>query len=283
MPSLLRSIRTVLWGALLALLITGVGQGIWGALVETNLRITPQIPWAVAAMAFFLYLLWQYLGGKWWPHTTSGARRTYLRARPVPARVFAWVMIVGFLSILALSGLWIILFQIVRMPANVLPDISSYPAVTLSLMLVMASLAAPLIEEAGFRGYSQVILERQFKAPTAIMISSTLFALAHLTHGFLWPKLLVYFLAGVVFGLSAYLCKSILPGIVVHIMADATFFTLVWPYDSSRPTIWEEGADVWFWVHCIQASVFTTLAILAFRRLASAAEDSQRQAMGTFT
>jgi hypothetical protein len=69
-----------------------------------------------------------------------------------------------------------------------------------------------------------------------------------------------YFLAGLVFGVMAYLTNSILPGIVVHI-GDATFFTMVWPYEGIRP--W----DGWFWVHITQAIVFAGLALLAFRRL----------------
>jgi membrane protease YdiL (CAAX protease family) len=115
-------------------------------------------------------------------------------------------------------------------------------------------------------------LERDFSGPVAIVISSVFFALAHITHGFLWPKLLVYFLVGLVFGVTAYLTNSILPGIPVHIMADMSFFTLIWPHDTARRLVWEGGADTWFWVHAAQALIFTLLAILVFRRLARMTE-----------
>ena len=49
-----------------------------------------------------------------------------------------------------------------------------------------------------------------------------------MVHGFLVPKLLVYFLAGVVFGVMAYVANSTVPAIPVHIIGDLTFFTLVW-------------------------------------------------------
>jgi hypothetical protein len=78
----------------------------------------------------------------------------------------------------------------------------------------------------------------------------------------------VYFLAGLVFGLTAYLTDSILPGMAVHVGADLTFFTLVWPHDTARRLVGDGGADAWFWVHVTQALVFTALAIPAFRRLA---------------
>ncbi len=268
MRSVASRILNVAWSAILAFLILAFGQGVWSALVVSNLRTSPTIPWAVPVMAVLLWLMWQYLGGKWWPHNTSETRRRNLRANRVSGQAFARALLAGVLSIVALTGYWIVMFQLVKMPGNVLPDFSRYPLRTVVLMLVMASLVSPLTEESAFRGYCQVIVEREFRSPAAVVISSVLFALAHLTHGFLWPKLLVYFLAGVAFGATAYLTNSILPSIAVHILGDLTFFTLVWPYDTARRLVWEGGADTWFWIHAAQAVIFTVLAILAFIRLA---------------
>jgi len=80
--------------------------------------------------------------------------------------------------VIALAGYWIVLFRLVKMPPNVLSDVSSYPRTTVALMIVMGSLVAPLMEEAGFRGYFQVALEGEFRAPVAIAIASVVFALA---------------------------------------------------------------------------------------------------------
>jgi Type II CAAX prenyl endopeptidase Rce1-like len=104
------------------------------------------------------------------------------------------------------------------------------------------------------------------------VISSILFALAHVTHGLLWPKLLVYFLAGVVFAVTAYLSNSILPSIPVHIIGDPAFFALVWPHDAARSLVQESGPDAWFWIHLVQAIVFSTLVIVAFVRPAKASK-----------
>ena len=267
-PSLFARVWSVVWSAILAFLILGFGQGVWGALVRSNLRTAPAVPWAVAVMAVILWLMWQYLGGKGWPQRTSEARRCYFRANRVSGRAWAWGMLAGVLSIVALAGYWVLMFQLVKMPGNVLPDFSKYPLLTVVLMLVTTSLVSPFTEESAFRGYCQVILESNFRAPVAVLISSVLFALAHLTQGFLWPKLFVYFLAGVVFGVTAYLTASILPGMAVHIIGDLTFFALVWPYDAKRQLIWETGANGWFWLHMAQAIIFTALAIVAFTRLA---------------
>ena len=272
MRSFSARILRVAWSAFLAFVILEFAQGIWSVLLGSNLRTSPTIPWAVVAMALVLWLMWQYLGGSGWPRSTSETRRRYLRANPVSGRVFAWALLAGVLSIVALTGYWIVMFQLVKMPPNVIPDLSRYPLLTVGLILAMASLVSPVSEESAFRGYCQVIMEREFRGPIAIVISSVLFTLAHVTHGFLWPKLLVYFLAGLTFGTIAYLTNSILPGIAVHVIADMTFFTLVWPSDASRWLVANGGADSWFWIHVTQAIVFTALAILAFRRLTKVTE-----------
>jgi membrane protease YdiL (CAAX protease family) len=266
----------VVWAAVLSLLILGFGQGVWGALLVANLKTNPAIPWAVPVMATVLWLMWKYLGGSWWPRRTSQARRLYLRANRVPGRLLVWTLLAGALSIVALAGCWIVLFQLVKMSPNILPDFSQYSLLTTVLVIVMASLVSPITEEAAFRGYCQVILEREFAGPVAISISSVLFALAHLTHGFFWPKLLVYFLVGVVFGVIAYLTQSSIPAVPAHIVGDLTFFTLVWPYDASRRMAWSGGADTWFWIHVAQAIVFTALAIPAFIRVTKLSERMRR-------
>jgi membrane protease YdiL (CAAX protease family) len=241
---------------------------VWGPLYITNLRTTPAIPWSVPVTAAALFLIWRYLRGAGWPKSTSEWRQRNLRAKPVPMPVFLWSFIAGALGIVACAGLWIVMFQLFRMQGNAVPDQTKFPLFTMLMFAVMGSLMAPFTEEAGFRGYCQSILERNFNAPLAVAISSVFFAFAHLTQGFYWPKLLVYYLAGLLFGVTANLTKSILPGIAVHILGDMTFFTLVWPYDAARRVIWDGGATAWFWIHVAQAVVFAALAILAYRRLA---------------
>jgi membrane protease YdiL (CAAX protease family) len=265
---------SVIWFVLLASLIAAFGTGVWTALIGSNLATSPAIPWAVVAMALVLWLMWQYLGGRGWPRSTSEARRSYLRANPVSREVFTWALLAGVLSLVALAGYWIVLVELAGVGGNpTIPDYSKYPPLTVVLGLLMGSLVSPLTEEAAFRGYGQVILERVFPAGAAIVISAVLFALWHgPTQGFFWTKLLFYFVVGVDFGTIAYLTQSTLPAIPVHILGDMTFFFLIWPYDAARPLVWKSGADVWFWVFAAQAVIFTALALLAFRQLAKVIE-----------
>jgi len=262
---------------LLAFAITTLAGGIWSGLLIANLQSTPAVPWSVPAMAVLLWLAWSYLGGKGWPRSTSDARRHYRRANPNPARVYLWAWVAGGFAVIALAGLWIVLVQWVKMPPNIFSDMSAYPRVTVALMIVMGSLVAPWMEEAGFRGYFQVALERLYRAPVAIVISSFVFALAHgPTQGFLWPKLFFYFLVGVTFAATAYLTDSILPAIPVHFVGLLIFFTLIWPRDAARPLIAVAGFDNWLWIHLAQAILFTVLALWAFQRLAGVSAQEAR-------
>jgi hypothetical protein len=79
--SLASRILSVVGLGLLGFAITILAGGIWSALLVTNLRSTPAVPWSVPAMALLLWLIWGYLGGKGWPMSTSDARRYFLRAK----------------------------------------------------------------------------------------------------------------------------------------------------------------------------------------------------------
>jgi membrane protease YdiL (CAAX protease family) len=269
MRAFLRPIWTILRAGFLGILILVLGAGIWSALVVANLNTSPAIPWSVLVMALVLVLMWRCLSGKGWPRGNSATRHDLLRANPVSATVFGWSVLAGCLSVVALAGFWIVMVQLVKMPGNALPDFSRYPLITVASMVIMGSIAAPLTEEPAFRGYCQVILEREFSGPIAVVLSSALFALGHgPTQGFLLPKLLFYFLVGIVFGSTAFLTKSILPAIPAHVFGLLIFFTLIWPQDASRRVIWEAGPDLWLWLHAAQVIVFALLAFWAFRRLA---------------
>jgi membrane protease YdiL (CAAX protease family) len=265
-----KRIPAVLWSGLLALLLIMLAGGVWTTLLIANLATSPAISWAVVVMAILLWVMWQYLGGKWWPRSTSEARRRFRRTDPISVQVFTWALVAGTLSIVALSGFWIVLFQLVKIPGNALPDFSRYPWITVIPVIAMASLVASVAEEVGFRGYFQIALEQEVRGPAAIVISSLVIAPAHgLTQGFMWPTLLFYFLVDTMFGSMAYITNSILPGMVIHCMGLLLFFTMVWPQDTSRRLVSEGGADAWYWIHAAQALIFAPLAILAFRHLDS--------------
>ncbi|HEV7127657.1 MAG TPA: CPBP family intramembrane glutamic endopeptidase [Ktedonobacterales bacterium] len=267
---LARRLVLVVGFAALAFVLTAVVGGIWSALLTINLATSPAIPWAVVVMALLLWLLWRYLGGAGWPRGTAEARRQYLRARGVPGRNFLWAVGAGLLAIVALGGLWIVLFQLAHLsPTRALPDSSKYPLVTVALALVMGSLVGAVAEEAAFRGYFQGLLEGTVGGVAAILITALVMAPEHAqTQGFVWPTLLFYIVVDVMLGATAYFTQSILPGIVTHGSGLLVFFTLVWPGDVIRHIVGGGTTELWFWLHGAQTLVFAVLATLAFIHLA---------------
>jgi membrane protease YdiL (CAAX protease family) len=257
--------------AIVALGITLVPQGVWSALIVTNLRIVPSVPWAVLLMAVLMVTGAQYLRGAWGPRSTAASRRQSLRATVVSRETFAWASLGGALSMIALVGVWILLASFIRMPGSVLPDLSAYPRWTVMLSIGMGALISPLCEQAGVWGYGQGALERWSSGVTAVLVASLVFALLPHPPGNvpLVAKVAFFFLAGLIFSTMTCLTDSIVPAIPVHVIGLLVFFVLVWPLDPDRRLVLAAGTDGWFWIHVGQVVVCAALGWWAFARLAA--------------
>jgi len=266
MQLVLRRINIVLVATLAAFAIVLVGQTLWGAMAMVNVKLTPAIPWSAAMMPFVLAALVAFLAGRIGPKREG--RRAMVPLAPVSAKAWGWSLAAGGAAVIAAAALWTVLATIVRVPPNMLPDLKGVPMTTVIPMLLVGIAAAPLSEEIACRGYAMSLIRRRFSPTTALVITSLIFAAAHLTQGFYAPKLLVYFLAGLTFGYVALRTGSLLPAMVVHCLADLTFFTLVWSHDAGRRLISDGGADGWFFANLALLMVFTPLALLGFRQLA---------------
>jgi membrane protease YdiL (CAAX protease family) len=256
--------------AIVALLITAYGQGLWGLLVLANLRFHPELPWAALAMAILLALLILYLSGSGWPRSTRAARRRLLRWNPIPLPIFGWAVLTGIMADIAMGGVWIATSDLVHIPPGATPKMGGIPLVTLVSFLIVGVLAAPLSEEAAFRGYAQGMLERAWRwAPAAIIGSSLLFAAAHVLQGLSVPKLGLYFFAGLIFGTLAYLTNSLYAAMVVHCIADLEGFLVLWPHDAHpHALVTAGGHDPLFLPAVAAVAIFGPLSLVAFYRLA---------------
>ena len=263
----------ILWSGAFAILMTAIVSGVWAALLLTNLAHGAAVPWSSLVMGLLLWALWSFLDGKWGPGRSREARREYLRAAPLPRRVYSWALVAGLLWVVFLGGFWIVLGQMVSVPGNKLPDFSALPTLTVIATLVTACASGAVSEEAGFRGYFQGALERSGFGAAAILCTALLMAPIHaLTQGFVWPTLVFYLLVDAMLGALAYLTKSIRPGVVVHAVGLFAFFGVIWPRDKDRLPIWQSGADIWFWIHLGQAVLFAILSLFALKRLAQVAK-----------
>ncbi len=146
----------------------------------------------------------------------------------------------------------------------------------------MSAIVAGLGEEAGFRGYMQGPLERRYGAAIAITVTSTVFGLAHLSHGAFVPAILFDIGWGALYGLLAYRSGSIVPAIVLHSSADALEYVAAWKFRPTAPAplVWVSGPDRLLWVDCLLVVLLGGVSIWAFRRLAEARSKVSLQEVG---
>lgn len=259
--------------------IVAYGQGLWGAMVIANIRFHPAIPWAAPVMAVLLVGLLAYLSGRGWPTGTSARRKRLLRWNAMPWPTFVLAVGAGVLGLAAFGGLWIAAADLVHIPAGVQPKMTGVPLPTAVSFLIMGALAAPLSEEAAFRGYAMGLLEKAWgHAPAAIVGSSVLFAAVHFVQGIDAVKLSLYFGAGVLFATVAYMTNSLYAAMAVHSLGDILGFTVLWPHDQAAHGMGLH--DPMFLPAVAALVVFTPLAILAFRRLAAVSRPRPARALG---
>jgi membrane protease YdiL (CAAX protease family) len=260
-------IGVVLAALVASFAITAIGQGVWGAMAIANVKLTPALPWSAVIMPVVLAGLGLFLAGRAGPSWGASARRALVPLAPVSRQAWTWSVAAGVVGVIALAGLWTVLGSLVRVAPNAIAGASGIPLWTAIPMLLVSITAAPLTEEIAFRGYAMGLLRRHFGPISALVISSVMFAAAHLTHGLYPTKLVVYLLVGLGLAATVWRTGSLLPAMVVHAFGDFVFFTLVWPHDAARRLVTEGGADAGFYAAVALTLVCFALWFFAFRRL----------------
>jgi membrane protease YdiL (CAAX protease family) len=244
-------------------------------LFAANLRYYPAIPWAIPLTAVYLWFFWQYLDGAGPPATTADERRESLRARRLTGSAWSWSLLAGGLGIVALVVALQLVNRLLVLPPQQLPDLAQVPRITVVALLVMAAPVAGIVEEAAFRGYMQGPIERRYGIVVAILITGTMFAIAHLDFTLiLWPY---YVAVAAIYGMVTYLSGSILPAVALHTIGNLYSNSDLWlhgqsewqaPADPSR-LIWSTGADASFWISSAALLVATAATVWAYVKLAS--------------
>jgi len=277
--------RVVVRAVIIGMLIMISGTIPRNLLFAANLRYYPSMPWAVPLTALYLWVFWRYLNGAGLPESTMEERRASLRANRVPGRVWAWALLAGGLGIVALVLALRVANRLVVLPQQQLPDLALVPAVTVLSLLLMAAPVAGIVEEAAFRGYMQGPIERRYGLAVAILVTGTMFAVAHLDFTLiLWPY---YVAVAAIYGTVTHLTRSILPAIVLHTGGNIYSNLDLWLHGqaewqaSSGPTvlIWKTGADASFWISSLALVMVVAAMVWAHFRLARAAWAS-RESVG---
>jgi membrane protease YdiL (CAAX protease family) len=242
-----------------------------------NFRYLTSVPWAVPLTAVYLWYFWRYLRGEGPPDSTAETRRISLRANHVPKEMWAWALVAGSLGIVTLVFGLRAVNRLVTLPQQQLPDLTQIPSVTVVALLLMAAPVAGIIEESAFRGYMQGPIERRFGIVIAILITGTMFAVAHLDFTLiLWPY---YVAVAAIYGMVTYLTDSILPSILLHSGGNVFSNADLWLHGQaewqtsagSAALIWETGPDASFWFTAGAFVVAGAAAVGAYIKLAQVA------------
>ena len=241
-------------------------------LFAANLRYFTNVPWAVPVTGAYLWLLWRYLRGDGEPASTSADRRASLRANSVSGRVWAYALLAGGLGIVALVLALRIANRFVVLPQQQLPDFAHIPRFTVLALLLAAAPVAGVVEEAAFRGYMQGPLEKRLGLAIAIVITGTMFAVAHLDFTpILWPY---YVAVAAIYGTVTYLADSILPAIVLHTAGNLYSNFDLWLHGKAEwqaSSIGQHGLDQALWLDSGAFVILFALTVLAFVWLARVA------------
>lgn len=269
--ALWQSVPALIRALIMGGLVGAAGTMVWFVLVSVNLDRNPAVPWSVAVMAVYLVLYWWFLRGgivSW----KSANRRELLRIEPLSSAGWNWAMlalVLGFLAALVfLIGIYA---RLVDIPADGFPNTGSTPWYVVVAYIAMVGIVAGVAEEAGYRGYMQVELERAYGPIAAVTISSVVFALAH------WSIALLPFIAtvGAVLGVVAYLARSIWPGIIVHGGYDILMTILAWRFGYPKVPDLDvaKGVDEPFVIAATLTALAATGSIWAMMNLACEQRD----------
>lgn len=283
-----RSLPAIVRALIAGLAVSFAGILPWGGaagypgLAGWNLRLHPEVPWAIVPMALYLFLYFRYLNGAGWPRATAETRRANLRANALSSDVWAMSLFAGFIGLASLVPLTAIMGRLFTLPAEAQPIATpaGMPFGTTFLLLVMSSTVAGIAEESGFRGYMQGPIERRYGFAASLLLSGTVFGLGHFNHHPLAVLQMIpfYMAVSAIYGGLAYATNSILPGIVMHVGGDIWSLTRLWITGkpdwqlspvSSAP-IWQTGIDPGFVTSLLAFLVLASVATWAYVGVARA-------------
>jgi membrane protease YdiL (CAAX protease family) len=263
----------------LPLFLRAIISGLLIGLVAANVWLLLLLKLGVLAGAigeaiFLTFYLWWAAGGG--PPRTSQTSRavSFRRGRLSPSQWF-WGMSAALFFAITIHASITLLFRLVSFPLTEFRrgyDLSFIPTVPLRwLAVVVAAMSAGICEETGFRGYMQRPIEQRYSVTLAILTSSFFFTVVHLTKGWaLIGMVPIVFGAGVLLGLLAWSAKSLIPGMVGHVLMDIGLFAYWWSGlagDFTARPITETGIDQLFVAACAMFAVSLFVVLLAISKL----------------
>ena len=260
------SLRAVVTGVLVAL----IAANVWPALL---LGLGMPLAAGVELLFLGLYVWWVSGGGP--PQRTHAARSVAFRSGALSTKQWFWGLVGAFSFAVTIHASIVFLFRLTPFPLEAFRhgyDFSFIPSQTLRwIAVVVSAISAGICEETGFRGYMQQPLEERHGAPTAILSSSFLFMLVHLTKAWAMVGMVpIVFGAGVLLGLLAWSSRSLIPSMIGHVVMDIGLFAYWWTGiagDFTARPISKTGVDQPFLITCAVLSISLPIVLHSVRKL----------------
>jgi membrane protease YdiL (CAAX protease family) len=259
-------VRAVVVGALIAL----IAANVWPVLL-----VRLSVPYAATVELLFLglYVWWARGGGP--PRSTRAVRRVAFRSGALSPTQWFWGLLGGFSFAVAIHAAIVLLFRFTPFPIEAFRhgyDLSFIHSQSLKwIAVVVSAVSAGICEETGFRGYMQQPIEHRLGAPIAILLSSFVFMLVHLTKGWAMVGMVpIVFGAGVLLGLLAWSSRSLIPSMVGHVAMDIGLFAYWWTGiagDFTARPVSETGIDRAFLMACAALAASLSILLSSVRQL----------------
>jgi membrane protease YdiL (CAAX protease family) len=255
LPLILRSVVT-------GFIVSAIGITIWSIFLIT---IAP--PWSILPMIPSLWAYLRFFSGSWGLKKSSSERKFNFRLIKLSPTVWKWGIAAAILFVIIVQASFVITFRLIDFPSEIFTAdykvLDSMPLWVAFAVLIMSSIVAGICEETGFRGYMQAPIEKKYGQTTAIVITSIIFMLIHLSHSWVPPILPHIFFASVLLGILAYKTGSLIPGIIGHSILDIFDYSVWWSDITGgfhKQTIFKTGIDihfmVWFLIFILALFIF---------------------------
>ncbi len=228
--------------------VSSVGIAVWSAAL-----VAVPAPWSIFPMIGALWLFCRFFSGRLRPKRSADTRKEYFRSVKLQPSVWHWGLGAAIIFVIIVQASFVVTFRLVEFPATRFTAdykaLDRLPLWAAWAIIIMSSIVAGICEETGFRGYMQVPLEKRYGPVTAIIITSVIFMLIHLSHAWAAPILPHIFFASVLLGILAYKSGSLLPGIIGHSILDVFDYSVWWTDLTGgfkKQTIFKTALDVHF-------------------------------------
>jgi membrane protease YdiL (CAAX protease family) len=244
--------------------VSSIGVFIWGGMLSAFMSV-----WVIIPMIPILWLFWKFFSGAW--GRFNAFRAAQFRLTSLSPHVCKWGLLGAVLFVAIVQSSFVLTFRLVDFPAaKFMADytvINRFPLWAAWAILIMGSIVAGICEEAGFRGYMQVPLEKRYGAVTGIVITSICFTVIHLGHTWALPILPHIFFASVLLGILAFKTGSLIPGIIGHSILDIFDYSFWWTNITGgfhKQTIFKTGIDLHFiiWVLLFLSAIYCFFKVI---------------------